>query len=169
MNLQFYLEKLENSDAYKKFKKENSDSFLCSCFFSIDKEGNDNKQHLDFFVPSKNKMFSFQLESEIKLVPAETAEKNFKFKKISGNSKLEFEEIEKIILDEMEKQNIKSKIQKILIILQNKDKKDFWICTVFISGFGLLRTHIDDSEKKITLFEKKSFMDILSISGKKRE
>ena len=53
MNLQFYLEKLFASDEFKKFKKENKDAYFCSGFFSIDKQGRDNQQHLDFYIPSK--------------------------------------------------------------------------------------------------------------------
>ncbi|GAF78191.1 unnamed protein product [marine sediment metagenome] len=52
MNLQFYLEKLHASENFKNFIKENPDAYLCSGFFVIDKEGKDNKQHFDFWVPS---------------------------------------------------------------------------------------------------------------------
>ena len=51
MNFQFYLEKLKKSDEYKKFIRENPGAYFCSGFFSIDKTGNDNKQHFDFYVP----------------------------------------------------------------------------------------------------------------------
>ena len=49
MNLQFYIEKLENSDVYKDFVKKNKNAYFYSGFFSIDKEGKDNQVHLDFF------------------------------------------------------------------------------------------------------------------------
>ena len=49
MNFQFYLEKLMDSGDFQKFKKENPNAYLCSGFFSIDKEkGLDNQQHLDY-------------------------------------------------------------------------------------------------------------------------
>jgi len=66
MNLKFYLEKLENSEEYKKFMGENSDAFLCSGFFSIDKVGNDNKQHFDFCISSTStKKLPAHLHSQI--------------------------------------------------------------------------------------------------------
>ena len=71
MNLRFYLEKLYASKEFEQFRKENLKAFLCSGFFIIDKQGKDNKQHFDFYIPSKKKMFSFQLEGGIKLIPIE--------------------------------------------------------------------------------------------------
>ena len=62
MNYRFYVEKLMNSDVFKKFVEENKDAFPASGFFMIDLEGQDNKQHFDYFIPSQNKMFSFKLE-----------------------------------------------------------------------------------------------------------
>ena len=59
MNFQFYIEKLHNSEDFKKFMKENLDAYLCSGFFIIDFENPknpDNKSHLDFYIPSKNEM-----------------------------------------------------------------------------------------------------------------
>ncbi|MCH9031304.1 MAG: ribonuclease E/G, partial [candidate division Zixibacteria bacterium] len=65
-------------------------------------------------------------------------------------------EIEKMLEDEMKKQEINSKIQKIILSLQNLRGKPFLIGTIFISMFGLLNVQIDLSEMKITEFEKKS-------------
>ena len=39
MNLQLYLEKLKSSGVFKEFMKENPKAYLCSGFFTIDKEG----------------------------------------------------------------------------------------------------------------------------------
>ncbi|MBU3907129.1 MAG: hypothetical protein KKA64_02655 [Nanoarchaeota archaeon] len=159
MNLQFFLEKLENNEEFNKFLDENKDAFLCSGFFIIDLEGqSDNKYHLDYFIPSKNQMISFQLEKEIKQVPVEMLETTAP-QKISEFSKLDFEEIKTMISTEMELNKINKSMQKIILSLQNADSKNVWLCTVFISGMGLLKVVIDDSEKKITHFERKSFSD----------
>ena len=51
MNLQFYVEKLKNSDVFKNFMKAHPDAFPCSGFFIIDKTGKEgNKQHFDFYI-----------------------------------------------------------------------------------------------------------------------
>lgn len=169
MNLQFYLEKLDSSEEYKKFKKENPDAFFCSAFFVLDKtnlKSPDNRQHFDCYVPSKKKMFSFQLENGIKLVPVEmVSEKSLP--KILLNYDFDFEDMEKIIAEEMEKQKIKNKIQKIFFSLQNLNGKDCFIGTIFVSNLGLLKVNIDITEKKVTEFIKKSFFDMLKITKKK--
>ncbi len=159
MNLKFYLEKLKSSEEYKKFMKENSDAYLCSGFFVIDKQGEDNQQHFDFYVPSKKEMFSFKLDDDVKLVPVEIFDKRTPEK--IGGINFYFDEIERIIEKRMQEENLKDKVQKILLSLQKLSGKDFLVGNVFISGFGILKINIDISEKKITLFEKKSFFDMI--------
>ena len=167
MNLQFYLEKLQNSDEYKKFIRENSDAFFCSGFFSIDETGKEkNQQHLDYFIPSANKMFSFQLGENISLTPIENFGKDFVPTKIPDNVDFNFDKIKEIILKEMEKNKIKNKIQKVLLSLQNRDNCNFLIGTIFISGLGLLKIKLDLEKNEIIEFEKKSFFDMLKIVKK---
>jgi len=170
MNLQFYLEKLQSSEKFKKFVKENPDSYLCSGFFVSDKENTknpDNKVHLDFYVPKEKKVFSFDLKDEIKLIPLE------KYKnipdKISPGCEFNLEDMEKMVLDEMNKKNIKTKIQKILFSLQNLKGKDFLIGAIFISSLGILKVDIDISAKKITKFEKKSLLDMFKVNRKNKD
>ena len=170
MNLQFYLEKLQSSEIFKKFAKENPDSYLCSGFFVIDKANSknpDNKVNLDFYVPVGEKVFSFDVKKEIKLIPLEKYKKAPD--KISPECEFNFEDLEKIILDEMNKKDIKTKIQKIIFSLQNLRGKDFLIGTIFISSLGILKVDIDISEKKITKLEKKSFLDIFKVMSKKKD
>ena len=167
MNIQFYLEKLHDSDNFKNFVKENSDAYFCSGFFVIDKEGKDNKIHLDYFLPKERKIISFQVEEEIQQVPVEIFDKRIP-EKISINQDFEFEDIEMLINDEMEKQGVKNKIQKIIISLQNLKGRDFLVVTVFVSMLGILKINISLSDKKVVSFEKKSFFDIMNVLKKKK-
>ena len=166
MNLQFYIEKLKNSDIFKKFMKENPDAFLCSGFFIVDKQGNDNKQHFDFYLPKDKKIYSFQLEN-MQLVPLEDFGKVPE--KISFEHDIDFDKVGEMIEKKMASEGIKSKIQKMLFSLQNKDDKDFLIGTVFISALGMLKINIDLKTMEIIDFEKKSFFDIMKISKKKNK
>lgn len=186
MKFNFYVEKLFSSSEFEEFRKENSDAYMCGGFFVIDLENlknPDNKNHIDYFVPSLNKLYSFQLEEGVKKVPIE----DFGGKvpsKVSDNYSFDFGDIEKMIRDKMEEEEVKSKIQKILISLQNKqttesptspkqsedsstkEGKDYLVCTVFISGMGIINLHIDLFDNKVVFFEKKSFMDMIKIVKK---
>lgn len=172
MNFQFYLEKLMNSEDFQKFKKENPNAYLCSGFFSIDKEkDNDHQQHLDYYVPELDKMFSFKLldEGKVEHIPVESfnsAEEKEKPNKINDNYDFEFKDIEKMVEGKMFDEKINKKILKLLFSLQNNEGKDFLIGTIFISGLGLLKCGIDLQEKKIVEFEKKNFFDMMKIVKK---
>lgn len=80
MNFQFYLEKLYSSAIFKNFMKESPKAYLCSGFFTIDKEGKDNQIHVDFYIPDTKKMFSFRLEKKIEKIPVEVIKKKFHWK-----------------------------------------------------------------------------------------
>lgn len=166
MNFQFYFEKLTKSKEFIDFIREHKDAFLCSGFFAVDKKGNDNKQSLDYFVPSLNKIFSFKLENKIELIPVEDYGKVFKPEKILDNLDFDFNYIETLIEGEMFEKKIKNKIEKLLLSLQAKDKKNYILGTIFISGLGLLKVKIDLNDKIVVDFEKMSFFDMMKIVKK---
>lgn len=162
MNLQFFIEKLQSSEEFDKFKKENPDAFLCSGFFIIgieDKQG--NKYSLDYYSPTKKKMVGFQLENGIKQIPLEMIEGTQEPMRLLADSDLSFDEMQEIILERMEKLSIGNKIQKMIFTLQNVDDVNILSCIVFLSNFGLLKVNINVFEKKILLFEKKSLFDLI--------
>jgi hypothetical protein len=166
MNFQFYFEKLAESKEFKKFIKENKDSFLCSGFFIIDKKEEGNKQNIDYFVPSLNKMFSFKIHDKVEMIPVENFGENFKPEKISEKLDFDFNWIEEIIQNRMNDEKIKNKIEKLLLSLQAKDKKNYILGTIFISGLGIIKVKIDLDNKKIVDFEKKSFFDMIKVVKK---
>jgi hypothetical protein len=166
MNFQFYFEKLIESEEFKKFKNEHKDSFFCSGFFVVDKKGIENGQNLDYFVPSLNKMFSFKINDGVELIPVENFGNDFNPEELSEDVSFDFTEIENRILDKMEQEKIKNKIEKMLFSLQAKDKKNYLLGTVFISGLGIIKVKIDLNENKIIDFEKKSFFDMVKIVKK---
>lgn len=170
MNFQFYLEKLFDSGDFQKFKLENPTAFLCSGFFSIDKKGNDNQQHLDYFIPESEKLFSFKfIGGNLELVPVQDFKlesDNFKPEKINDNYDFDFSEIEELIIQKIAEEGIKKQVEKILLSLQSKSGKDFLIGTVFTSNLGMLKIAIDLNEKEITEFQKRSFFDMIRVVKK---
>jgi len=166
MKLQFYLEKLFDSDEFKEFKKKNKDAFFCSGFFSIDKKGKDNKQHIDFFSPKTKELFNFKLEENIELLPTQNFGDEYLPEEMDEKLDFDFEEIENLIEGKMEEEKIDKKIEKILLSLQKIKGTNFLIGTVFITGLGLLKVKLDLDRKKIMDFEKKSFFDMMKIVKK---
>ena len=165
MNFQFYLEKLFASKEFKKFKKENKEAYLCSGFFSIDRQGKDNQQHLDFYIPLNKKIFSIQLEKSFEPVILENYDERIP-EEIKENLDFDFDEIENIIINKMKEENVNKQIQKLLLSLQKMEGKNFIIGTIFISGMGILKVTIDLNENKIISFEKKSILDMFKIIKK---
>ncbi|MFH1801802.1 MAG: hypothetical protein ABH804_03165 [archaeon] len=165
MNFQFYLEKLHSSDVFKKFKRENPKSYLCSSFFIFDFRREGNKQHFDFYAPEEKKIFSFQIEENFKIVPIEQIKKEIP-EKISLNLNFDFDEIKRIILNKIEEEKIKNKIEEMMLSLQRVGKINLLIGTIFVSGLGLIKLTVDLSKKEIIEFEKKSFFDMMKIFRK---
>jgi len=163
MNFQFYFERLKNSEVFKKFIEENPSAFLCSGFFSIDKIGEDNKQHFDYF--NNSKIFSFQVENNCSVSELENIGGQI-LSQVSCDYDFEFNKIEKMIFDKMQEEGNKKDVQKILLSLQNVNGIDYLIGTIFISGLGMLKVKIDLSEMKIIEFEKKSFFDMVKVLKK---
>jgi hypothetical protein len=167
MNSQFLLEKLEDSEEYKKFMKENPEAYLCSAFFIIDFEAQppENKFHFDYYIPSSKKTFSFELEGEIKLTELERFEEKV-LEKVSTETHFDFDEIYDKIKNEMEAKKISNKIQKMIFSLQNFENKDMLFGTIMLSGLSLIKMTFDISEDKIKEFEKKSFFDMMKVVKK---
>ncbi len=167
MNSQFFLEKLEDSQEFKDFKEKNKEAYLCSGFFVIDLDNKapENKYHFDFYIPSDKKTFSFELENGIKLI--ELPDRDEKpLEEIPLDFSFDFDEIKEIILNEMTKNKISNKIQKLIFSLQRKEGKNVLLGTIFLSGLALLRANISLPEKEIIEFEKKSFFDMMKIVKK---
>jgi len=171
MNFQFYVEKLRNYKKYKLFKRDFPKAYPCSCFFVIDKEGNDNQQHFDFWVEQENEnkgsILSFKLEAGGELVPVDNLG-NIP-KEISLDIDFSFDDIEKIIEEKVKEEKIKNKIQKYLFSLQEKDGKHYLIGTLFLSMMGLLKVSVNLETMKIEDFEKKSFFDVMKVKHSKNE
>ena len=166
MNFKYYLRRLQESGDYRKFIQENPGAYMCSGFFTIDKEGSDNKQHFDFFSPGKDKITSFQMEQDGKATTIDVLDKRIP-EKLSIDYDIDFDEIENLVYAKMREHGINNRVQKFIFSLQKLEGKDYLTGTVFISMFGLIKVNIEVKTKKIEDFEKKSFFDLVSVFKKK--
>ncbi len=169
MKFQFYHEKLIDAEEYQNFRRENPGAFPCSGFFVLDreKEGANNQVHFDFWLPQYEKMYSFKMNGPIEFVNVENFDKR-PFEELSMNYDFDLEDVEKIILERMAEDKVKGKIQKLLFSLQKLKGVDYLVITVFLNNMALLKINYDIADKKIIEFEKKSFFDMLKITGKKK-
>ena len=142
MNFQFYIEKLHDSDKYKKFVKENPENYPCSAFIVIDKQGNDNKVHIDYFSPKKEEIFSFELENKCNVIKVDRYNKDIPLR-VDKDIDFDIDEVERLIYSKVEKEKIKNKVQKIILSLQNYKGQVMLTGTVFISMLGMLKINID--------------------------
>lgn len=171
MHFQFYLEKLLASKEFNDFRSENKDAFSCSAFFVVDREKSkvpQDKQHFDYFVPSESKMYSFSLEDGVKKLPVEMYG-HAAPEKISLDYDFDFDDVERIIKERMATEKTKGNITRILYSMQHLDGKDYLVGTLFLSMLGMLKVHYDIEAKEIVLFEKKSLMDMIQITRKKKD
>jgi hypothetical protein len=154
------------SEELERFKHEFPDAYFCSCFFCLDFEGNDNKQHFDYYSPSMKKIYSFKVEDNCARIEQDMIGQEGAPLKINDNHNFDFNEVQVLIEKRMELEKIKGKMQKMLFSLQNVEGKDFLIGTIFLAGMALLKLHILLDDMSIPYFEKKTFFDMFKIIKK---
>ncbi len=156
MNFSSVVEKVESSQTFKNFKKENKDAELCAGFFVIDYEQDRKEQQLDYCLKN-GKIYTFTINKEITLEEAETIEgKKEKLPKITKEIKIDISDLEKIVQDK-----IKKKILKIIAIIQKYKDKQIWNLTVMTESFEIDKIHIDTQTGEILKFEKRNLFDFV--------
>lgn len=154
MNFQEILKKLQKSKEFADFKKNNEDCYLCAAFFIFDFESGNETKQIDFFMLKKNKIATFILNDKIKLRIEDAIEK--KFDEVNPKIKIELSEAV-----ERAKKECKSKVNKIIAILQVLEGKQVWNITCMLEGFSMLLLHIDSQSGEITKKEKRGLFDFV--------
>jgi frataxin-like iron-binding protein CyaY len=171
MSFQELVKKVESSNEFCKFKKENKKAILYSGFFTIRQAFGNlilESEQLDYWLGQDDVATFFIEENKIKNKIDKLEKKDKKFNELDRKIKIDVEDIEKIILKELEKENLEIKdVSKIIIILQ-KPEKQIWNITCII-GLQMLRMHID-IHGKILEKKKGSLFDMMKIEeGKKNK
>lgn len=172
INFNQILRRIEGSDEFKNFRKEYEDSYLCSAFFVFDLESQSETKQLDYYIPSKEKIASFLVDNVIKFSIDDIFQKeNRTLKKISPEFKIGFEEAIDIAKERLEVENAKEKketgtkgsgkINKVIGILQELDKKQIWNFTCMIGGTNMMLIHIDVNTGEITKIDKVNIMNFV--------
>jgi len=159
MNLKFLIEKLEESDVFKDFKKENPDAQLCAGFFILDFKEKREEQNLDYKI--KDKIATFSLDPISLKGVEDILDKTKPLNELDTGIKIELEKAKQIIDEELVKNKISNRLEKIIAVLQMKDDKPVWNITCMLSGMKIMIVLIDAVEGKILKFENKSLFDLV--------
>lgn len=158
------LEEIEKSPAFKNFRKQHPDVYLCAGFFVLNYESgqeNSTQKQLDY-SQKDGKIFTFILNNEITIKEAETIEgKKQDLPELNKNIKVDLDDAEKILEEELKHKKVKNKLLKIIAVLQKHEGKQIWNLNCVLSGMEILRVHIDSETGDILKFEKKSMFDFI--------
>lgn len=161
MKIQPYIQKLETSEKYRKFIKENSESFLVAGFFVLDYETGMNIHQIDYYVPSKRQVAAFALDGEVEVRLLDMIHKEKKPEKLDIKTKIDLDSLKGILEDEMKNRNFTESIKKCVAVIQMVDGKKLWVLNCVLSGMEILRAHVDDESKTVLKMEKTSMLDYI--------
>jgi len=160
MKFEHYAKKLEESEEFAKFIRQNPEAYLCAGFFVLDLETGNHIHQIDYVLPN-NKIATFLLDDGVKL---KISDKPIK-KKLPHIEKLQIktdlEALQGIVEDEMKNRTVTGKIKKIIAILHILDNKLIWNLQCILDGLNIVQVHIDDEDQTILKFEKHSLMELI--------
>ncbi|MEK6792560.1 MAG: hypothetical protein AABX96_02090 [Nanoarchaeota archaeon] len=161
MKIQPYVQKLESSQIYKKFRKDNSESFLVAGFFILDYESGVNMHQIDYYVPSKKQVAAFNLDGEVEVRLLDMMSKEKVPEKLDLKTKVDLDALKGILEDEMKNRNITETIKKCIAVIQVVDGKKLWVLNCVLSGMEILKAHVDDNSRTVLKMERASMMDYI--------
>ena len=162
MNFKEVIAKIESSEEFKEYKKQNKDSFLAD-IFTIIKEKEAEDWQFDYYSKSKDKITSFIIQDkEIQEKEEEIFRKdNSEIIKLNlNNIKITVEKA----LEEINKKT-KEKPNEIIIALQVINKKETWNITYLTTSFKTINTKIDAKSGKIISQEETSLFGALKLGN----
>ncbi|OIO40231.1 hypothetical protein CO154_02065 [Candidatus Pacearchaeota archaeon CG_4_9_14_3_um_filter_31_7] len=162
--------KLKESSEFNLFKQENPDAFLSGCFFVKDNEAKIETRQIDFFMLHKNKIATFTISNEIFLriedqIIIENKRNPLEF--IDG-IECDFDKIEIMMNEELEKKVVDRKINKIIAVLHNYENKNLWIVTVMLNNFNMLKLKVDADNGEILESKVSNLFDMVRIEKKEK-
>ena len=168
MNLSNLLSKLEKSQTYQDFHKENPDAFFCAAFLIMNLKQNTSENSLDF--RDEKDIFSFKiLDNEIVLQkellienPNQKPLEKIDEKKI-GKLNVDIEDLQKSAEKELKKNKMENKLEEIIAVLQSDSNALVWSLTCMCAGFAIVSIKIDALSGNILKFDKKNLLDFVSV------
>jgi hypothetical protein len=154
MELKNLLQELGDCTGYKEFQSQNGDAYFSAGFIIFDLAQETEKIQLDFFIPSKKKVASFEFpfgepklhEDHIESMAKQIVE-----------LKVDIDDIITMCKEIIFEQNFKMKPAKIIAILRDNQ----WNLTCLDNVLGIVRIRIDAITASVVSSEKGSLMDFM--------
>jgi len=163
MNFKELYEKVNQSEMFNNFIKENPTAELIAGFFILDFLSHDTKNSLDYKIGEK--VFTFSIDDKEKLSMNEDklidSPDHPPLTKILPETKVEVDELKSIAGTKALDQGVHSKFHKIIAVLQNYQDKQIWNLTCMLDELIILNILIDCNSGEIIKFEKKSIMSFI--------
>lgn len=156
MNIKDLVEELKDCQSYKNFIKENQNSYFSAGFIILNLAESTETIQLDFFIPSKKNVASFEFpfgepkihEDKIESMTPQTTE-----------LKVDIDDLATMCKEIIFENNCSLKPTKIIAIIRDNQ----WNLTCLDDMLGIIRIKIDALTAKLISFEKGSLMDFMGI------
>lgn len=160
MKIKPYIEKLSNSDQFKKFKTQYPDAFMVAGFFIIDFDMGQNIHQIDYYIPSTKKFAAFTLDNQVTLQLLEAMSKKTP-EPLDMRTNIDLDALKGILEDGMKNRGMTEEIRKIIAVVQNIQGRKIWNLNCVLSGMEILKAHVEDSSQTILRLEKSSLVDLM--------
>jgi len=166
--MQFYelLNKLNSSQTFKDFEERNPKAFFCAGFFILNFKANIFDYSLDY--RDQENLFSFKIaEDKEVVINKEPIIKNMpQMEKINCDVQIDIEDLKNIVNQNLQKNNIKNKLEEIIAVLQSYQGNKIWNLTCICESFAIINMHINPENGQVIKFEKKNLLDFASFKKK---
>jgi len=150
------LEELEKNENFIKLKSKHPNLFFCTAFISNNLETKTSKTQLDFFLPSENKIVSFEHPFDnFKKYDDEI----YEIKEQSAEIKIDKSHLEKCVKKSIENNKCSLIPTQIIAILKN----DEWNMTAINNSLGIVKIKYNAKTGEEKYFSKGSFMEFVKI------
>jgi len=159
MNIKDLVEELKDCTSYQNFIKENKDSYFSAGFLILDLVESTEKIQLDFFIPSKKNVASFEFPFTLLKEPKIHEDKIESMTPQTTELKADIDDLIPMCKEVIFENQCSLKPTKIIAIIRDNQ----WNLTCMDNVLGIVRIKIDALTAKVISFEKGSLMDFMGI------
>ncbi len=173
MKISDLLHKLEKSEIFKNFRKDNEtkDAFFCAAFIILNFKQSMFEYSLDF--RNDKNIFTFKVpfadtqNSEITMFKEDLLEGRKPLEKVEEEKakqiRVDIDDLKLFAEKEIKNNKITQQLEEIIAVLQSQEGKLVWNLTCMASAFTIINMIIDAETGKIIKFDKKNLMDFVSV------